>query len=112
MPVLGPDSKTTMTEGHQRLNKLLADLGFVSDDERPFGPYTVDCYVPSLHVAFEYDGPQHFAAHDRKRDAYLFATHGLPVIRVSELEPQAMLRELCWALLVIWKDSADVRRYM
>jgi very-short-patch-repair endonuclease len=99
-----------MTEGHQRLGKLLADLGFVPEDEVPFGPYTVDCYIESLHVAFEYDGPQHSVTRDKKRDAYLFARHGLPVIRVTEMDPDEMLREMCYMLLVIWRDSASIRQ--
>lgn len=109
MAIIEPDSKTTMTEGHMRLNKLLADFGFTSDDERPFGPYTVDCYVEQLHVAFEYDGPQHSLARDKKRDKYLFAQHGLVVVRVSEMDPQEMMRELCYSLMVSWKDSAKIR---
>lgn len=110
MAIIGPDQKTTMTVGHIKLNQLLASLGFTSDDERSFGPYTVDCYVEALHVAFEYDGPQHSIAHDKKRDTYLFAVHGLPVIRVTETEPDEMLREMCYMLMIIWKDSALIRR--
>lgn len=110
MSLLESEPKYTMTEGHQRLNQLLSGFGFVVEDESEFPPFTVDCYISDLHLAFEYDGPQHSKARDEKRDAYLMMQFGLPVLRVSALEPDSMLRELCRALLHSWEDSAKYRR--
>ena len=110
MSIINSAPKYTLTEGHQQLGQLLGELGFIVDDERSFGPYTVDCYVRVLHVAFEYDGAYHSSAHDYKRDQYLFAEHGLPVIRVTEMDPEKMLWEMCHQLLLIWEDSAEIRR--
>lgn len=54
--------------------------------EVPFGVYTVDAYIPSLHVAFEADGYWHtrHAARDVARDVWLLRKFDLPVIRLTE----------------------------
>ena len=60
-------------------------------EEKAFGRYRVDAYLPPpYHLAFEADGDYW---HDRRgrdfdtrRDAYLLARFGLPVVRLSETE--------------------------
>ncbi len=108
--MLKPEPKYTLTEGHLALIETLDEFGLVVEDEREFPPYTVDCYVESLHLAFEYDGPHHSVARDKKRDKYLFARYGLPVIRVSDHStPDALVYNMCESLLQSWKDSASLR---
>ena len=75
--------KFTRTQPHLNLMAMLSDLGFQQEEERGFGQYAVDSYVPRLHAAFEADGPQHSQSSDKKRDAYLMAKYALPVFRMS-----------------------------
>jgi hypothetical protein len=110
MALLQSEPKWTGTEGHQNLTQLLTELGFSVEEEVSFPPYTVDCYVESLHVAFEFDGPHHSQRRDSKRDDQLLVWYALPVVRVTQLAKEDMLRELAVAGLECWKPSADIRR--
>ncbi len=109
MSLLQPEPKWTLTAGHLALNSYLSDCGLVVEDEREFLPYTVDCYVEKLHLAFEFDGPHHSKAHDRKRDLFLFANYGLPVIRVETMDREELGSQLIAGLLDSWVDSAPLR---
>ncbi len=83
-------SPTRLTKGHKRLHSLVVDCGLDVDDEVEFPPYTVDIYVPELHVAIEYDGPKHDQRaqklRDQKRDRELWETYALPVLRINHAE--------------------------
>ncbi len=112
---LAEDPQVTDTGIHLELTRLLEDMGYGVEKERPFSPYSVDCYVDELHVAFEADGPSHTARRDEKRDTYLLATYALPVIHVtqaaltgSEVHKLKMLSRaiLKWS----WGGSAPQRR--
>ena len=85
----------THTKGHKTLIEILSSLGFYVEDEAPFGPYSLDCYVRELNMAFEFDGKHHERpkqrAHDRKRDLYLMSTHGIPVFRVTQKDIQSKM---------------------
>jgi len=70
-----------MTEPHKNLLNLVHRLEVDYVEEVPFPPYTVDVYVPSLHIAFEADGPQHRTDADKKRDYHLLGVYALPVFR-------------------------------
>jgi very-short-patch-repair endonuclease len=68
---------------------VLADFPEVQR-EIAFGPYVVDFYVPSHHLAFEVDGnfhrlPEHVEG-DQRRDGWLLAECNLPVVRLTEHE--------------------------
>lgn len=70
-----------MTGIHVRLSEMISSLGFHVENEYPFPPYQVDCYVPEAHVAFEADGQGHTKSRDSKRDAELSERYGLLVKR-------------------------------
>src|SRR3990167_11217070 len=78
-----PTPLTTDTRPQRRLTRLLTAVGFEVREEVSFPPYTVDCFVERLHTAFEADGPQHSATHDRRRDTLLLERYGLPVFRLT-----------------------------
>lgn len=107
--MIQPEPKYTGTEGHLALTRLLEDLGYVVEEEREFSPYSVDCYVERLHVAFEFDGPHHSKRRDEKRDDRLMAWYALPVIRVDVQGREAMLGQLVTGLLRHWESSAAER---
>ena len=108
MGIIGPDPKTTMTGGHMQLFELLSDLGYIVQDEVEFGIYTVDCYIFALHMAFEFDGPQHMAKHDKDRDYLLRLEFALPVIRVDDRK--RMLEQICAGLMETWRSTSQDRR--
>lgn len=81
------DTPKRLTKGHLEVHEIVVYCGFDVDDEVEFPPYTVDIYVPELHVAVEYDGPMHDGygqkKKDRIRDQYLIEEYGLPVLRIN-----------------------------
>ena len=79
-------SPYTMTKPHIKLMNMLESLELGCVEEVLFHPYTVDIYIPELHIAFEADGPQHNVKRDIKRDLYLMGTYALPVLRITEHE--------------------------
>lgn len=83
---MGQNIPTTMTTPHTTLISMLEMMGLDVVEEIPFHPYTVDCYVPSLHMAFEADGPKHNKQKDMVRDLYLLGTYALPVIHLTDKE--------------------------
>lgn len=56
--------------------------------EVPFGPYIVDFYVPSVHLAHELDGGwrHNERQYDEQRDSWLLQFVGLPVSRTKRSE--------------------------
>ena len=74
---------TTMTKPHKELILLLESIGLDCVEEVSFPPYTVDVYVPTLHIAFEADGPMHNLKKDSARDYKLEGIYALTVIRVN-----------------------------
>ncbi len=83
---MGQLTPTTMTTPHTTLITMLEMMGLGVVEEVLFHPYTVDCYVQSLHLAFEADGPKHNKHKDMVRDLYLLGTYALPVIRLTDKE--------------------------
>lgn len=81
------DTPKRLTKGHLWLHDVVVEMGFDVDDEVVFEPYTVDIYVPELHVAVEYDGPKHDGQgqrnKDSERDQYLYDEYRLLVLRIS-----------------------------
>jgi len=75
----------TGTKCHLRLHKILEEMGFQVLDEALFGRYSLDCYVPEIHIGFEADGKHwHSKKHDSERDAWLFEQFNLPVCRLKD----------------------------
>jgi very-short-patch-repair endonuclease len=73
--------------------------------QHPVGPYIVDFYCGSRHLAIELDGGQHYEkgaqAYDAHRTAFL-RRRGIEVIRFATdlvfREPDAVLQEIARAL--------------
>lgn len=79
-----------MTPAERKLwFEYLKDLTPRWRKQRPFGPYIVDFYCPTLKLVIEVDGESHYTlegqAYDAERTAYLEAL-GLRIIRFSNLE--------------------------
>jgi len=80
-------------------------LGFKFRRQHPCGPYILDFYCPSRHLAVELDGGQHFEPasqdYDLRRTAFL-ARRGITVLRFpTDLvfrDPIAVLDAIALAL--------------
>ena len=86
---------------HSYLQRQLAwflyHAGFTDiRQEEPFYTFNVDFYSPSQHLAFEADGSFHqipaHQEHDQRRDKFLMARYGLPVLRFSTTEIRRLYR--------------------
>lgn len=82
---------TVLTDGHRRLHNLLVGMGLQVEDERSCGRYVIDCYVPEVHLGFEFDGSNYHSSvlqrrRDEERDRAILAEAGLPLLRVTERE--------------------------
>ncbi len=95
-----------------RLWKFLVEAGYTIEIEKPFGRYRVDVYLPDYHLAFEADGwhhAQYQVEHDLKRDAWLWETQQLPVVRLNYLEIEG------WEFpeeLVLRKRKEEIHRWV
>jgi len=75
---------------HSALCRALGKKGLQYTEEYPIGPYSVDIYLPELHLLVEVDGPFHFAAADKKRsDRILELRPDLRMVRVKVGTPMA-----------------------
>jgi very-short-patch-repair endonuclease len=82
--------------------------GFKFRRQHPCGPYILDFYCPSKHLAVELDGGQHFEptvrAYDEHRAAFL-RRHGIKVLRFQTdlvfREPGAILEAIALALGIL-----------
>lgn len=115
MPLIPPEQKTTLTKPHLQLIEFLDRLGLEVEVEKSFPPFSVDTYLPGLHVAFEADGPTHQKKPDAKRDQRLMSEYALPVYRLSsimlDLRPDDLFKVVVNLLLTMqWKDSMVERR--
>jgi len=72
--------------------------GFKFRRQHPFGPYILDFFCPSRHLAIELDGGQHFdpvaRAYDGRRSGYL-ERFGIKVLRFTN---DLVFRELAAVL--------------
>ncbi len=117
MPLIPPEQKTTRTKPHLQLLGLLEDLGLEVEEEKNFPPYSVDAYLPGLHVAFEADGPTHQKNPDAKRDLRLMGKYALPVYRISSVTLALKRKEIFKMVVNLllaqqWKSSTVERRTM
>ena len=83
-----------------RLLDLMTSLGLTVEEETSFPPYSVDVYLPELHVALEADGPTHQMSKDEKRDLQLLAEYALPVYRLTGEVLMKKRKEILSALLL------------
>lgn len=86
-------ARKTRTRPERVLFRLVSNAYPDAEQERRFGRYVVDVYVPSLHLAFEADGDYWHrgrSAKDAARDLALRERFNLPVARLSERELVAL----------------------
>jgi len=95
--------KFVYTAGQLAINKIIEDMGFVTDMEKEFLPYQVDVYVYSIHAAVEYDGAHSFKKKDEKRDEYLMEKYNLPVLRLTFFAPKENVKQI---LIPYFKNCA------
>jgi very-short-patch-repair endonuclease len=81
--------RTHPTEGEQRVwsflrRKQIRNIQFFR--QRPIGNYIVDFYAPTVKLAIEIDGSQHFEENHRKKDArrdLFLEKEGIKVLRFT-----------------------------
>lgn len=69
--------------GAVKIAKWIREVGLVVEEEYELHPYSVDIYLPELHLAVEVDGPHHSKKKDDKRDETLLMKYCLPTWRIS-----------------------------
>jgi very-short-patch-repair endonuclease len=73
-------------EGQRALVRLLDEFPEVIE-QKVFGPFRVDAYLPApYHMAFEADGDRHNPVYDAARDQFLLSVFALPVVRLTNSE--------------------------
>ena len=69
--------------------------------QQPFGPYILDFFSPSAHLALELDGGGHYEpeqqAYDLRRDRYLELEH-IRVLRFTNLDVDRNFPGVCAAI--------------
>jgi very-short-patch-repair endonuclease len=95
--------KFVYTAGQLAINKIIENIGFVTDMEKEFPPYQVDIYIMSIHAAVEYDGAHSFKKKDKKRDEYLMDKYNLPIMRFEYFAPSEKVKQ---ALIPYFKECA------
>ena len=86
---------TEISDAHRELIRLLENSGLCIIEEQEFPPYTVDIYLPDVHLGVEVDGPHHELKRDARRDEQLLNDYLLPVLHVStKLRPEDALTQI------------------
>jgi very-short-patch-repair endonuclease len=80
-------------------------LGAPFRRQHPVGPYFADYYCAPLEIVVEIDGPQHDAARDARRDAFMQA-QGILVLRFGAHEVTDGLE----GVLATIRDAIRARR--
>jgi len=83
--------KTSLTRPHRILIRICESLGIKWEDEKRFGRYSCDIYLPDFKIDLECDGVYwHSLAgvpeKDRRRDNYMLEKHGIKTIRITDEE--------------------------
>jgi len=84
------DFETKYTAGQMKLEKIVNDLGFQTVLEYEVGSYSLDLFIPEMHVGIEFDGPFHWKKRDAKRDAIIFEMEGISILRISDIKDKAL----------------------
>ena len=75
--------------------------------QKPLGSYIVDFYCPTLRLAIEVDGGQHYEdagkAYDERRTAYL-QQQGIQVLRFSNLDVMRNFDGVCFEIDAIVRE--------
>lgn len=114
MAIGDPTPQTDRTPAHQRVVRMLEDLGYRVQEEVDFYPYRVDIYIPCLHLAIEVDGGVHGSAyqkrHDTVRDALLGTKYFLTVSRFQNGVSENEVYRTMSALAGVCQPTAERRR--
>ena len=83
--------KTTLTRPHRIGIRVVEGLGLRWEDEKQFGRYNVDIYLPDYDVAVEIDGNYFHTLpgvpeKDARRDKLLYEKYGIVTLRFWESE--------------------------
>lgn len=81
--------KTTLTRPHRIGIRVVESLGLRWEDEKQFGRYNVDIFLPDYNVAVEVDGNYFHTLpgvpeKDKRRDKTLFEKYGIVTLRFWE----------------------------
>lgn len=81
--------KTTLTRPHRIGIRVVESLGLKWEDEKKFGKYNVDIYLPDYNIACEIDGNYFHTLpgvpeKDKRRDKELFEKYGVITLRFWE----------------------------
>ena len=81
--------KKKFTDGAERLEKFINEMGFETIPEYTVGQYSIDIYLPEFNLGVEYDGPMHGMSkkRDQKRDKEILDEHGIAIMRVRQITP-------------------------
>lgn len=83
--------KTTLTRPHRIGIRVVDKLGIRWEDEKRFGRYSIDIYLPDYNIALECDG-EYFhqlpgvPEKDARRDRELFLKYGIVTVRYTDTE--------------------------
>ena len=106
-----PEMLTTMTKPHRQLISILEGLGFEVEVEVSVYPYSLDCYLPELHLGFEADGPSHKnRSKDQVRDDSIMSVYAIPIYRITVEELESDVSDTIRNILIKilksqWKGS-------
>jgi very-short-patch-repair endonuclease len=83
--------KTSLTRPHRILIRICESLGVEWEDEKRFGRYSCDIYLPYFKIDLECDGIYWHTLpgapeKDRRRDKFLLEKYGIKTIRVTDEE--------------------------
>ena len=83
--------KTTLTRPHRIGIRVVESLGLKWEDEKQFGRYNVDIFLPDYNCAVEIDGDFWHTLNgvpekDARRDKELFEKYGIVTLRFWESE--------------------------
>lgn len=81
--------RTTLTRPHRIALRVVESLGLTWEDEKQFGRFNIDIYIPDLKLAVEVDGNfwhqlPGVPEKDARRDRELFVKHGIVTVRFWE----------------------------
>lgn len=83
--------KTTLTRPHRILIRIVDSLGLDWVDEKQFGRYNCDIFLPKYNVSIECDGVYWHSLpgvheKDNRRDVLLNKKYGIETLRFTDIE--------------------------
>lgn len=100
--------KNTETKIHKKLYQFLVKAGYFVINEKRFGRFSIDCFVPELNIGFEADGDYWHSIDpsvDRRRDKILREKYDIIIVRFSEKEINEWQKKIEKKGLIIWMNK-------